>query len=321
MKVATLLEQRRQNWSELERLCVTMAGVRRRRVPAETVTRFAALYRAACADLALSDAYQLPPNTVQYLHQLVVRAHNQLYRSQRFDFHSWGRVLMVDVPQRLFRDRCVHLALLLFWTTFIGSAALAYYDPNWSVDTLPAAMREQLEENFKEPLGARPSEANFQMAGFYIQHNTSIGLRCFAWGLLIVPGLYETLTNALVLGAAFGYMGRPEVIEGTHFFEFVVAHGPFELTAIALSAGAGLRLGLGWIRTDGLTRMKSLERAAVRAMPVMGTAMLLFFLAALIEGFVSPTALLYPVKAAIALFCSGLLMFYFVVLGYPGKVD
>ncbi len=321
MKVATLLEQRRKNWSELEQLCISMARLRRVGVPAETAARFAALYRAACADLALADAYQLPPNTVQYLHRLVARAHNQLYRSRRFDIRSWGRLLMVDVPQRLFHDRCVHVALLLFWSTFIGSALLAYYDPNWSAHAMPDAMRQQLEENFKDPLGARPAEANLQMAGFYIQHNTSIGLRCFAWGILVVPGLYETLTNALVLGAAFGYMGRPEVIEGTHFFEFVVGHGPFELTAIALSAGAGLRLGLGWIHTGGLTRMKSLQQAANRAMPVMGSAMLLFFLAALIEGFVSPTALPFPLKAAVAVFSSSLLMFYFVVLGYPGKAD
>ena len=86
MKVAALLEQRQQNWFELDRLC----GQSRRTMDAATVARFAAMYRAACADLALADAYQLPPNTVQYLHQLVGRAHNQLYRSRPFDLAAWG---------------------------------------------------------------------------------------------------------------------------------------------------------------------------------------------------------------------------------------
>ena len=51
-----------------------------------------------------------------------------------------------------------------------------------------------------------------------------------------------TTFNAASLGAAFGYMARADVAAGETFFEFVRAHGPFELTAIVLSAGAGLRL-------------------------------------------------------------------------------
>jgi uncharacterized membrane protein SpoIIM required for sporulation len=126
--------------------------------------------------------------------------------------------------------------------------------------------------------------------------------------------------NAAFLGACFGYMARPDVLEGKHFFHFVTAHAPFELTAIVLSAGAGLRLGVSWIVTHGLTRTASLLKAAKEAMPVMGAAMILFFLAALIEGFVSPSGLSYEwVKAPVAVLCSGLLMFYFVVLGFPRR--
>jgi uncharacterized membrane protein SpoIIM required for sporulation len=139
--------------------------------------------------------------------------------------------------------------------------------------------------------------------------------------LLIVPGLYETLSNALILGAAFGHMARPDIVQGKNFFEFVTAHGPFELTAIVLAAGAGLRLGVGWLKTNGLTRRASLLRAAETAMPLMGISMLLFFFAALIEGLLSPTTAPYAVKAGVAVLSSGMLMFYFVVLGFPRRVS
>jgi hypothetical protein len=43
--------------------------------------------------------------------------------------------------------------------------------------------------------------------------------------------------------------------------------------------------------------------------------MVLFLLAALIEGIVSPSALPYWVKATVAVVTSGMLVFYFVVLG------
>ncbi len=54
MKVADLLEARRKNWEELDRLCAQMETSTRRSMGPLAVSRFAALYRAACADLALA---------------------------------------------------------------------------------------------------------------------------------------------------------------------------------------------------------------------------------------------------------------------------
>jgi hypothetical protein len=87
-----------------------------------------------------------------------------------------------------------------------------------------------------------------------------------------------------------------------------------------LAAGAGLRLGMSWLSTKGLSRTASLRQAAEHAMPLMGAAMILFFLAAMIEGFLSPSGLSYKwVKAPVAIFSAALLMFYFVVLGFPRR--
>lgn len=320
MKVAELLESRRCHWQQLEQMIDRLQSRRRSRLPADELAEFADRYRAACADLALADAYQLPPNTVQYLHRLVGRAHNQLYRSHKFDFAAWGKVLLYDVPQSIFRDRCVQLAFCLFWGIFIMSAVLAYQKavwPHYAEQMLTEAAISELESNFENPLIGRDPNADLAMAGFYIRHNTSIGLKCFVGGLLVIPGLFITLFNAAHLGAAFGYMARPEVTEGQNFFQFVTAHGPFELTAIVLSAGAGLRLGVSWLAPGRWSRLASLRRTAREAMPLMGAAMCMFFLAALIEAFVSPSGLPYWFKATIAVFSSGVLMFYFVILGFP----
>ena len=320
MKIANRLAARQREWIELDRLCLLFESRWRRRIRAEQVSRFASLYRSACADLALAESYQLPPNTIQYLHQLVGRAHNQLYRSRTFEYSTWGQRLFVDVPQRIFTDGCVQTAFALFWVMFGLSAFLAATPTEWpefAERVLGDKQIEQLENNFAESIQGRDLATNQMMAAFYIYHNTGIGLKCFAGGMLVLPGVLITLFNATVLGASFGYMARPDVSSGINFFHFVTAHGPFELTAIVLSAGAGLRLGVGWIKTDGLTRIDSLTRTAREAMPIMATAMLLFLAAAFIEGFVSPSGLPYSFKAFLSVLCSGILMFYFVVLGYP----
>ncbi len=339
MKVAELLEQRRQNWQELEDLCSGKRAARAGRSKAENAARFAALYRAACADLALADAYHLPPGTVVYLQRLVSRAHNRLHRSSVFAFSKWAKVLLVTTPRRIFADRCLHVAFALFWGVFILSACLAYFDkvwPGYADAMVSTSTQMELERNFSEEIAGRDPAINFQMAGFYISHNTGIGLRCFASGLLIIPGLYTLVFNAAALGGSFGYMAR-DPDSGPNFFHFVTAHGPFELTAIAVSAGAGFRLGVSWLITDegepgllgvlwqssptpGLSRESSLRRAGRRAMPIMGAAIVLFFLAALTEGFLSPSSAPYAVKAAFAIVSSGMLMFYFIGLGFPWEI-
>jgi uncharacterized membrane protein SpoIIM required for sporulation len=323
MKVAELLEKRRQNWRELEQLCDQLRERRMSRMPPQLVVRFATLYRSACADLALADAHHLPGHMVQYLHRLVGRAHNQLYRSQRFNVSSWAHAIFVQVPQRIFHDGCVQLAFVLFWGLFLLAALLAYWEaawPDFAEQMLTAEALDRLRSDFSQEITGRDPQLNALMAGFYIRHNTSIGLQCFASGLLVIPGLVITMFNAAHLGACFGYMARPDVTEGANFFHFVTAHGPFELTAIVLSAAAGLRLGTAWIYTRGYSRGASLRRSTAEAMPLMGSAMLLFFMAALIEGFLSPSAAPYAVKIAVALLSSALLMFYFVVLGLPRRV-
>ena len=84
-----------------------------------------------------------------------------------------------------------------------------------------------------------------------------------------------------------------------------------------LSAAAGMRLGFSIVFTRGLARTVSLRRAAKESLPTMGAAGIMFAMAALIEGFLSPSAAPYWVKAAVAVFSAGSLMFYFVILGYP----
>jgi uncharacterized membrane protein SpoIIM required for sporulation len=338
MKVSDILDRRRDNWQQLEQLAARAEKRWWRAMPAADLMRFAALYRAACADLALADAYQLPPNTVQYLHRLVGRAHNQLYRTRKFDFSRWGKSLLEEVPRRIFHDRCVQLMFVLFWGVFLTTMALAASDPDFARRLIGERLLTMFEEMHRSEPGSKAPLGNPAMASFYIKHNTSIGLQCFAGGLLILPGIAATLFNAAHLGAVFGYMTRPEVADGSSFFNFVTAHGPFELTAIVLSAGAGLRLGMAWLDTQvkradrrvdrevqteiappagPLTRESSLRQAAAKTMPVMGAAMVLFFLAALVEGFLSPSILPYWVKATVAIISTVLLVVYFLVLGFP----
>lgn len=326
MNVAKLLEKRRVQWSELEMLCESMdtrgrtSGTRiANHSGAAGVTRFATLYRAACADLALADAYQLPPGTVTYLHRLVARAHSQLYRAEQFKSSTWLEFLFDEAPKQIFRDPCVRVATVVFFGLFALTMYLGYNEamfPNFASNAVGDAQLSGVEEMYSQPV-VGSLDHYVGMAAFYIRHNTSIGLRCFAFGILLIPCVIELVYNAVTLGTIFGYMARPDVAGSENFFHFVTAHGPFELTAIALAGGAGLRLGMGVFNRRGLRMLDSIRANAMRSVPIMAASAILFFLAALTEGFLSPSPAPYLVKATCAIVSSGMISFYFVILGFP----
>ncbi len=317
--LAETIRKRRADWDRLEQVMGEVSGGPNRR-SGQRVIELSELYRRACADLAMAEQYQLSPSMVEYLHTLVGRAHNTLYGSRQFQYSEWLNLAFRTVPREIYRDTCIQVVGLLFFGLFGLSAFLAYNEdlfPMFAEKVIGADTIQAMETSYAEPMGRNPA-MDLYMAAYYIQHNTGIGFQCFALGPAILPGLFATIYNAVFLGSVFGYMSRAGVDGGDHFLEFVTAHGAFELTAIALSAGIGLRIGVrGWLATEGLTRRASFYREAKRAIPIIAVAGVLFFFAALTEGFISPSPLPYGFKALWLIGSSTMLMFYFVVLGYP----
>lgn len=316
MKVSDLLQARRKDWTELETLCTHFEGKSSIRREPERLTRFAALYRSLCADLALAEAYQLPPEVTRYLHRLVGRAHNQLYRSREFTISTWAHTLLFEVPQQLFHDGYLRLAFCIFWGAFLLSAMLAASQPGFAEAVLGAEQMQMMEQMYASPVSELNPETRGAMLGFYVYNNAGIGLRCFAFGIVFgIGGMLVTFYNAVTIGTVFGHMSTLK--QWDNFSEFVTAHGPFELTAIVLSAAAGMRMGFSLINTGGLRRITALQRAAAQATPVACVGVILFAMAAMIEAYISPAPIPYGYKAGVAVLSAGLLMFYFVGLGMP----
>ncbi|MBV8270149.1 MAG: stage II sporulation protein M, partial [Planctomycetaceae bacterium] len=232
-------------------------------------------------------------------------------------------------PRQLRSDPAPRLAAAVFWGAFLICALVSAARPEFAPKVVGEDFVEAMDAMYAEPIdvlhkdkekasGFRRSDT--MMAGFYIEHNTTIGLQCFAWGLFFGLGsLYELLSNGLILGTVFGHMAVSP--NARNFFTFVTAHGPFELTAIVFAGAAGLRLGSGLIDTRGQTRLASLRREARCALPIVGASVVLFILAALLEGFVSASSLPYGAKAGIALACAALLVAYLALGGRRTSSD
>jgi uncharacterized membrane protein SpoIIM required for sporulation len=309
MRVADRVAQREDSWRQLEALVDRMGRKRFRRPDPDDVLRLGHLYREACGDLMLAEAYDLPRETVLYLHGLVGRAYNVLYRARGAHLRDWGRVLFDSAPRQLRSDPAVRLAVLVFVASFLFSGLMAAARPDFASTVVGESFLDQIDEMYDQPID-KPRDKGMgrndtAMAGFYIQHNTSIGLQCFAWGIFFgIGSLYQLLSNGIVLGTIFGHMAISPHAE--NFFTFVTAHSTFELPAIMVAGAAGLRMGWGLVDTRGRSRLDSLRREATAALPALSASVVLFVIAAFVEGFVSAAPISYWAKASVAI--SGLVL-------------
>src|SRR5690242_15772213 len=194
LRVVDRLAEREASWKELDALLDELARPRLRRgaITPDHVLRLGELYRAACTDLMLAESNDLPRETVGYLHALVGRAHSALYRAQGFKFSDWAKELFGNVPRQLRRDPALRLSAVVFWGSFLLCALLAAGRDEFAPAILGESFVETMDHMYEEPIGAsddaKVTRNDTLMAGFYIQHNASIGIKCFAWGLLFGLG-------------------------------------------------------------------------------------------------------------------------------------
>ena len=313
MKISELIESRRADWKELEDDIEWVRKSSRRKLDPDRLASFAKRYRSACSDLSLGISAGFPQETIRYLHQLVADGHAMFYRSSTFRLRTWGKVLFSDVPRRIINDPCTWIAMALFWGLFFGSLLGSSVLDNFSVEVAGESTLAEMESMYSEPIGSSSTmDSRSMMTGFYVFNNAGIGLKCFACGIFLgIGSLFILAFNAIFLGSIFGHMLNAP--QAGNFITFVTAHGPFELTAIALSAAAGLRLGWGIVDTNGWERGASLRRRASQAIEIALTATVLFGLAAVIEGNISPTVIPYPFKVMVAALSTLLMIVWFVV--------
>ena len=286
--------QRRESWQELEQL-LGLGKELHRSVPAD-ISRAASLYRSVCADLMRARS-EFGPEVVRYLDGLAARAHNLLYGTRAYRLAALWELVARDFPRTLRRRwRFFALASALFYLPLCLGVFGAIASAEFAATVLPPHMLAGMEEMYEQGFDAgRHDEADTAMAGFYVFNNVGIAFRCFATGVLFGLGsLFFSIYNGLMIGVVMGWVIRAG--HGGNILTFVCGHGPFELTAIVISAAAGLQMGWALVDTKGLTRIGSLRSQARELGQLIIGAAAMLVIAALLEGYWSPSSLPRPVK-------------------------
>ncbi|WP_411378602.1 stage II sporulation protein M [Pseudomonas sp. MPB26] len=267
---------------------------------ASDITDFPHQYRRLCQHLALAQERGYSSYLVDPLQQLALCGHQQLYRHRSQLAANVLGFVLADFP-RLVREqwRFVLVASLLFFGSLVGIALLVYLFPDLIyaiVSPQQVAEMQGMYDPDASRLGRaaeRASSEDWMMFGYYVMHNTGIAFQTFAAGLLFGLGsVFFLIFNGLVIGAVSGHL--TEIGYGQTFWSFVIGHGAFELTAIALAGAAGLQLGWALIAPGQLTRGESLRLAARKSVQMLCGAMIFLLIAAFIEAYWSSTTVIAP---------------------------
>lgn len=304
--------EREPRWARLEALLDRPDSSR----DGESLRQVAALFRALCADVMQVRSLGYGHDLRWRLDALAARANTFLYRTPRREGSERLREMLADFPREVRRQGAFLLAAsLLFWLPFGVGLAGAWLTRDFAERVLPAATLEQMSSAYSKGFAeGRASGQDAAMAGFYVQNNIGIAFRCFATGALFGTGsVFFLVYNGLTIGTVVGYLLSTG--HGRNILTFVCGHTPFELGAIVISGAAGLMIGYALLDTGGLTRVAAVRRAGRSALTLVVGAAVMLLVAALVEGFWSPSSAADPVKWGVAAFNSALVVGYLAWAG------
>ncbi|HEU0177702.1 MAG TPA: stage II sporulation protein M [Blastocatellia bacterium] len=282
------IEKRKANWKRLEEL-IDQARTARglRGLSRDEVRELGRSYRRAATDLAVARVESRDQRLVNYLNNLVVRAHGLIYRNESKGARAILDFYLYDFPA-IFR-RTSRYTLAVF-SIFIAIGLLSFI-ATWRDDDfadfayLPRPYVQKIKDHQRwwDELN---KETQVQAAGI-MTHNIGVGVMVFALSVFPVVGTVYILKNtALQFGAVNALVFKYGM--GHTLWSFVAGHAVLEFTAIFIAGGAGLMIGLSLLAPGERARREALVENSGVAIKLMAGCFPMFVIAGLIEAFISP---------------------------------
>lgn len=320
MKQSLFEQSHDELWLKFDRLCtiVEKKTHKQRQKLGIDIHEFVPMYRQLCQHYALAKQRQYGPNLVSSLERRVMRAHRLIYDRKSASIWRLLTFITYTFPHTL-RKHWRHwlMATVLFYAPALLMGLACYFNGDLLGDLIGQSTQsiEEMYEPSNHKIGRleRDASDDLRMFGHYIQNNISIGLRCFASGVLAGVGtVFMLMFNGLYIGGIAGHLTQLGYVDT--FWPFVVGHGSFELTAITICGAGGLRLAQPLYAPGRYTRADAFKIAGKDALIMAMGGALMLFIAAFIEAFWSatqlPNGVKYSVGACLWAFVAWYLLFY-----------
>jgi uncharacterized membrane protein SpoIIM required for sporulation len=278
---------REDSWRDLETLVAVIEKRGVRALSADDLQRLPLLYRTVLSSLSVARSIALDRNLLLYLENLAV------YGPRVSLLRGAGEFLARGFPAAVMAARW-HVLIAVLCTAVGGIAGfvLTSGDESWFSSLIssglagsrgPASTRADLldHEIFAPWPGVVESFA--VMANFLFTHNTVVGILTFSLGLAAgVPTILLLMYQGLMLGTFLALHANREL--SVDFLGWVAIHGVTEIGAIILCGAAGLLVADKLLFPARYSRVESVAIHGRIAAQIAVGAVLMFFVAAILEG-------------------------------------
>ncbi len=285
MDIDRYLVTNRPGWGRLADL-TSRVGRKPSSLDPDDVKQFVRLYEQASSQLSFARAHYDDPRLTAELTTLVGNANAVLYRRSSSPTASIRRFFAISFPAVVWHLR-ITIAVAAV-VTFLPAAVFAVWLGNdeRALDlALPEAERAAyVDEEFEDYYRSAPAS---QFATEVLINNIRVSFVAFGAGIFLGLGTVFILAyNGVNLGMALAVFIAAD--QQSKFWGLVIPHGLLELTAIVLAGAAGMSIGFAVLAPGDRSRGAAFTEEARRAVLVIIGLILIFTLAGLIEGFVTP---------------------------------
>lgn len=293
MNVQRWLRLRKGDWKKLQELLENIEKKEGSSLTRENLQELGALYRLASADLSRARVLGVGEDVRNYLNNLVVKAHNQVYQSRRSRWHDLADFLFVNFPKLVRRYLSYVLtAICLFLIPLLVSYSFVLQDVSFAELEIARGqpiVSDDIWQTIEEhKLWTDPLEkASPVVSSLIASNNIRVTIMAFVFGITFGFGTaFVLFTNGVLVGTLLGVCRLNGMAE--QLLVFIAPHGILELTAIFISGGAGLLMGKSLLFPGQFKRLDALKIVAPDALALFVGCVPLLVIAALIEGFISP---------------------------------
>ncbi|HXF86727.1 MAG TPA: stage II sporulation protein M [Xanthobacteraceae bacterium] len=324
LKSSQFRKGREDGWRELETI---VARVERRGIGALTLDelqRLPILYRAALSSLSVARAIALDRHLLLYLENLALRAFLVVYGPRLDPANGLREFFRRDLPQAVRAARWhILIAALALLAGIAAGFLLTVQDESWFSTLVPSALAggrgpasTRADLLSKQIFAPWPGwvEAFGVFANMLFSHNTLVGIMTFGLGLAVgVPTIMLTVYQGLVLGAFIAlHYNRDLTID---FLGWISIHGVTELGALILFAAGGLVIAEKILFPGRYGRLDNLMLHGRLAAQMAVGAVLMLFVAAILEGGFRQLVASTPLRYLIGFGVGGLWLAYFSLSG------
>jgi uncharacterized membrane protein SpoIIM required for sporulation len=328
LKSSEFRKGREDGWRELEMLVghVERRGVRL--LSLYELQRLPILYRSALSSLSVARTIALDRNLLLYLENLALRAFLVVYGPRISPLEGMRSFFRIDLPAAVRAARWhIVLATLALLVGVAAGFMLTLQDEAWLSALIPsglaggrgaASTRADLYD--KELFAPWPGavEAFGLFANVLFSHNTLVGIMTFGLGLAAgIPTLMLNVYQGLMLGAFLAlHYNRDLTVD---FLGWISIHGTTELGALILLAAGGLVIAEKILFPGRYARLDNLALHGRDAARIAVGAVLMLFVAAVLEGGMRQLVASTPLRFGIGLGIGALWIAYFSICGRTAR--